>query len=87
VTRPFAFAARLVDRVEPVATQFYLESQKPFGHFARLLRRFEDMVLTGQPPYPLERTVLTTGALSFLMRSRGQRVETPDLAIAYRVDR
>lgn len=81
--RGFAFAARLADQPEPVSTHFYLESQEPFGHFARLLRRFEDMVLSGQPPYPIERTVLTTGALDFLMRSRGQRLETPELAIAY----
>ena len=65
------------------STLFYLESQEPFGHFARLLLHFEAMALTGQPPYPIERTVLTTGALDFLMRSRGSRVETPELEIGY----
>jgi hypothetical protein len=79
----FAFAARLGGQAEPVSTQFYLESQEPFGHFAFLVRRFEDVVLTGQPPYPIERTVLTTGALDFLMRSQGRRIETPELGIAY----
>ena len=81
----FAFAGR-VDG-ELVSTQFYLESREPFGHFAFLVNRFEHMVLTGHPPYPVERTVLTTGALDFLMRSchrDGERIETPSLAIPYR---
>src|SRR5205085_10256038 len=84
----FAFAAMVGGTV--ASTLFYHESQEPFGHFAFLVSRFEDMVLTGQPPYPVERTVLTTGALAFLMESAfrgGARLDTPELGVAYRVAR
>jgi hypothetical protein len=80
----FTFAARVGGEV--VSTLFYLQSTEPFGHFAFLVGRFEDMVLSGHPPYPVERTVLTTGTLDFLMRSAardGARVETPELDVAY----
>jgi hypothetical protein len=45
------------------------------------------MFTTGKRPYPVERTLLTTGALAFIMESayRGHvRIETPMLNIAYR---
>jgi len=44
-------------------------------------------VLSGKPPYPAERTLLTTGILDALMSSRhggNVRVETPHLDVAYR---
>ena len=44
------------------------------------------MFLTGKRDYPVERRLLTTGAVSFLMESRQQghrRTETPDLDIVY----
>jgi hypothetical protein len=44
------------------------------------------MFETGRSPYPVERTLLTTGALSFLMESayRGHiQLETPDLRVRY----
>jgi hypothetical protein len=44
------------------------------------------MFLHGTHDYPVERTLLTTGALSFLMESwhQGQkRIETPMLNISY----
>jgi hypothetical protein len=82
----FAFAVRLAGG-NVVSTQFYLQSTEPFGHFAFLVNRFEDMVISGRPSYPIERTLLTTGALCFLMESAyrgGERIETPMLGVAYR---
>lgn len=57
-------------------------------HFDGLVHCIEEMILTGKPLYPVERTLLTTGALALAFESkrRRSRVETPGLAsIAYRV--
>ncbi|MBI2687700.1 MAG: hypothetical protein HYX27_15420 [Acidobacteria bacterium] len=59
---------------------------RPLPHFDGLAHNIEELMLTGRPPYPVERTVLTTGALAHLFESvrTGKRVETPALAIRYR---
>ena len=44
------------------------------------------MFVTGRPRYPVERTLLVTGALEALMESRYRghvRIETPHLNVAY----
>jgi hypothetical protein len=58
----------------------------PSDHFAFLARQIESLVLTGQSPYPTERTLLTTCILDVAMRSRhagGLRLSDPGLAVAY----
>jgi hypothetical protein len=79
------FAARLEGQPAPVATNVRLERGRPYGHFARLLRHIEHLMVTGEEPYPPERTLLTTGALALLMeaRYRQQPLRTPELAITY----
>ena len=81
-------AARLKNQSEPFSLLFYLGS----GHgmqpnfFNPLCRHMEDMILSGQPPYPIERTLLTTGLTAAGVESlwQGQkRLETPHLAIPY----
>jgi DNA-binding transcriptional regulator YiaG len=87
IATQFAFAARLRGQQEPVASWFELEEEKPYGHFAHLLRAVEHMVHTGRPAYPVERTLLTTGVLDAVMHSladNGRRRETPELAVAYK---
>jgi hypothetical protein len=45
------------------------------------------MFLTGKPQYPVERTLLISGALEALLESRYQghvRIETPHLDVRYR---
>lgn len=82
--RDFAVAARGGDHSQ--AHRLALEPGRPFGHFSFLIRQIETLVLTGTPPYPAARTLLTTGILDVAMRSRtagGVRIETPELAIAY----
>jgi hypothetical protein len=78
-----AFAARRRGQAEPLATWFYLHEPKPFPHFAYLTKGIEQMIHTGHPSYPAERTLLTTGILDAAMTSiflGGKRVETPHLA-------
>ncbi len=63
----------------------------PHGHFIFMVRQIESMILNGAAPYPVERTLLTTGMLDAAMRSRhggGERRDTPELPISYQpVDR
>jgi hypothetical protein len=83
----FTFAAKLKDQKEPAATHFYLQQPDPFGHFAYQLRAIDSMMQTGHPPYPVERTLLTTGILDAVMTSRhemGKKQDTPQLAIKYK---
>lgn len=88
LARDFGFAVKLRDKKEPLAAWFRLQDAKPYGHFAFLVKAFEKMVRTGKPPYPVERTLLTTGALDAAMHSfvsEGKRVDTPEMNIAYRL--
>jgi len=58
----------------------------PAECFIFLARQIESLVLTGESPYPVERTLLTTGILDAAMRSRhagGERRSTPELAVTY----
>ena len=86
VSRHFLFAAKLKGHKEPVATWFELQEDRPFGHFAWLLRAIEHMIRSGAPAYPVERTLLTTGVLDCAMHSlawNGARISTPHLAVEY----
>ncbi|MDQ2899377.1 MAG: hypothetical protein M3Y07_06195 [Acidobacteriota bacterium] len=83
----FAFAADLAGRTEPVGTEIWLQPVRYFSHFAGLVYYIEQMIVTGKEQYPVERTLLTTGALAALFDSsyqNGKRIETPQLAIRYR---
>lgn len=82
----FCFAGQLNGDNEPSATHFYLQQPDPFAHFAYLVKAIDAMMRTGHSPYPVERTLLTTGILDAAMTSRAdkhRRVETPHLAIRY----
>ena len=82
----FCFAGQVRGQARPVATQFYLQQSDPFAHFSYLVRAIERMMQTGHAPWPVERTLLTTGILEAVMISRAEnnrRVETPHLDIRY----
>lgn len=89
----WTFAAKLQGKPEPLATHFGQPKEsgtpRPLAHFDGLVHCMEEMFVTGQPLYPVERTLLTTCALSTLFESRAwkKRLETPELAIAYRAPR
>jgi hypothetical protein len=65
----------------------YRPAEGTFAHFAYLGRNFEECVLTGKASYPVERCLLTTGALEAALTSRHEghrRLPTPHLDVAYR---
>jgi hypothetical protein len=58
------------------------------GHFAALANLIEAAMMTGRPPFPPERTLLTTGATAAMCRAfqqPGTPLATPELHIAYGV--
>jgi len=92
--RDFNFAASLDGRSAPLSTQMYLPM--PDGRttlanfFSPLVNNAEQMFLTGKAPYPIERTLLTTGLTAAGVDSlyAGQtKLDTPHLAIRYQPTR
>ncbi|WP_163541824.1 hypothetical protein [Occultella kanbiaonis] len=79
----FATAAR--GPADEAAAQLWLQDGPEYGHFIFLVRQIESMMLARRTPYPVERTLLTTGILAAAMRSLrgGARLDTPELAISY----
>jgi hypothetical protein len=92
-TSGWTFAAKLRGTTDPLATHFGQPREsshpRPLAHFDGLVHCMEEMFVTGKPLYPVERTLLTTCALSILFESRAwkKRIQTPELAIAYRAPR
>jgi len=80
----WAFAGRVNGRIE--AFKFGLpEKSRPLPHFDGLVHNIEELFLTGKPPYPVERTLLTSGTLAHLFDSKrqGKPLDTPGLAVRY----
>ena len=68
------------------SSQFYTQEARPGMHFTYLLNGIERMILSGKPSWPVERTLMTSGALDALLISRhqgGVRLETPWLTFGY----
>lgn len=83
----FNFAAQIKGQVEPLSTQFYLPPNPNVVYSAALMSKAEEMFLTGKAPYPVERTLLTSGLVAAGLQSlaSGKRLETPHLAVRYEV--
>jgi hypothetical protein len=84
--RDFNIAAR-VSGHGVVSTQFFLSPAPNQTFSACLAQKIEETFVTRATPYPVARTLLTTGLLEACMNSKhrlNQRLETPQLAIRYR---
>jgi hypothetical protein len=82
----FCFAARIKGEPNPASCLFYLPTPPGAKYFDCLVGNIEKMLESGRPPYPVERTLLTSGILAFAMEShsrKGARVETPALQVRY----
>jgi hypothetical protein len=85
----YLVAFRVKGRKDIDSTLCYVPPQNS-NNFSPLVDAIAQMLTTGHAPYPVERTLLTTGALAFLMESayRGhRRLETPELKVAYQAPR
>src|SRR5204863_705775 len=82
----YLMAIQVKGRKEPDSTLCYIPTENS-NNFSPLVDAIANMYLTGKHRYPVERTLLTTGALSYLMESahRGHdRIETPMLNVRYK---
>lgn len=82
----WAAAWRDADDQSITSTLFAQQEGRPYMHFTYLVKGAEKMMHTGQPTWPVERTLLTTGALhaAFLSRKQGgARIDTPYLDVRY----
>ena len=81
----FTFSARVAG-AGLVSTQFFRAPAPNVNYTACLAAKIEQMLTTGRAPYPVRRTLLTSGILEAGVLSRhrlNQRLETPHLAVRY----
>ncbi len=90
LVRDITAAVRLADRQDPLSLLFYLgaghEMQPNF--FNPMCHHIENLIVHGTPPFPIERTLLTTGLGIAGVTSlwREEKLATPHLDIHYLVD-
>jgi hypothetical protein len=83
--RDFAFVGRIDGEIR--ACEFYCQRGYPHAHFNYLSLNIEEMFVTGEPQYPVERTLFTSCMLDAVMHARTNapsKVELPELDIQYR---
>ncbi len=81
----FTIAARIKGQSKPFSTLFYLPPVPNVTYSASLMANAEKMFFTGKAPYPVERTLLTSGMLESCLKSlaAGKRLTTPHLNVRY----
>jgi hypothetical protein len=80
------FACRLAGETAPRVTRFYTGPWNNRNLFKALAHAIQTHFRQRRAPYPVERTLLVTGALAALMDSRhqgGRPIATPHLHFAY----
>ncbi len=83
----FCFAAKIKGIPGFPSTQFFLSPVPNVTYSACLVGKIEELFTTGRAPYPVERTLIVSGALEACLNSRQkgqQRLETPELKVVYR---
>ena len=81
------FAAKIRGVPELQSTQFLAPGSPNVTCSACLMQKVEEMIVTGRAPYPVERTLLVSGALERCLESRvkgHRRLETPELSVVYK---
>jgi hypothetical protein len=84
--RDVVFAARVKGEKKMPACHFMLPEPPGARFFDPQVLALEKFFDTGKSPYPVERTLLTTGTLDAAMAShekKGVRIETPELDVKY----
>jgi hypothetical protein len=82
----FTAAWREAESGKIESTLFWTQEARPFMHFTYLDKGIEQMIRTGKPAWPVERTLLVTGVLNAYFISKkegGRRVDTPYLDVHY----
>jgi hypothetical protein len=82
----FTFACKIKGESRPPSCLFHLPPPPGAKYFDCLVGNIEKLFETGKSPYPVQRTLLTSGTLEAAMEShhrQGARVETPDLEVRY----
>jgi hypothetical protein len=82
----FTGAWRYADTGKIDSALFWTQEARPFMHFTYLVKGIEQMIHTGKPAWPVERTLLVTGVLNayFVSKKQGDRLlETPWLDVHY----
>ncbi|MFL5339528.1 MAG: hypothetical protein ACJ8F7_05105 [Gemmataceae bacterium] len=82
----FVFAGKVRGEAKPASCLFHLPPPPGAKYFDALVANIEKMFESGRPPYPVERTLLTSGMLDALLTShqrRGERTDTPELEVRY----
>lgn len=82
----FCFAGKSKGEAKPASCMFHLPPPPGAKYFDCQVANIEKLFENGKAPYPVERTLLTSGMLDAAMEShyrRGMRVETPELDVRY----
>jgi len=81
------FAYKVREDSEPIATEFYVGPWNNRNLFKALSHAIQQTFITGKPVYPVERTLLVTGALDVMMHARkapGHPYHAKQLEIPYK---
>lgn len=84
------FTVAWKDEKDKISSLTYdMQDARPYSHFAILTNGIEQMMNTGKAPWPVERTLLTSGIVDEALKSRldgGKKRETPHLDVKYATD-